>query len=558
MILKLITITVIVLSLFSVEQPKAFEFIEHKGLADSTFKSVLREVNALILHNSISLSFGNEEVIIPDRFFDSSSFGELVAEFAIDDQKQHRFHRWSESVLNQIRRISSDELTNCLSKAMKWAKNVNSELAFPEVKSIHSDNVIGSYLIHHLAALRIAASKDLTESERLARALIWEAIAQGYLADCFSSGHMIVPVHHFISELQLKDREHADKHHSLTGFYVINAAGDVWQSFGDGALYWYRPSYQHVLEACQSSLRELLLVFYQMSNTPLPESLSNWYGTINSEIPLSDAVQFWISIQNLDSLYNTPKPPTLLPTLLYLPMPVVAAWSKQTEELTNGKFHKRKYYPQLNESNGRDTTISGIDEKFLLKRDDIPSWMIAPPFRDTLNVDPEELIKFDPLWSSVAYIQSFSPATSFEGLTIDFGMSWISSYGGVSPAVGLGYGFYDEQSIFRGLTAGLRYYPKSSSSGSDLLTVYGSIRLINPLSISILSSIETIGAEVALVSELERDGDFGLGLGINLRTKPHSFNSKHFGLSFELAYEAFTILWPTRYIHQFTARIVLN
>jgi len=502
-------------------------------------------------------SFGKK---MGEAYHGYSAFGKCIKKpnIAAEDQKQYRFHRRSESVLKQIRRVKQEELQDCLAKALSWAKNDNLELSLPDVKSLHSDNVIGSYLIHHLAALHIAASTDLADSERLAKALVWEAIAQGYLADCFSSGHMILPVHHFISELQMKDRQDADRHHSLTGLYVINAAGEVWQSFGDGALFWYRPSYEHILKACQSSLRELLLVFYQTTATPLPGKLSDWYGDIGLDMPLSDAVQIWLTVLEPESLYNTSRPPTLLPTLQYLPMPVVAAWSRQTEEVDSGNFHKRKYYPQLNEPTGRDTSLSGIDERFLLKRDDVPSWVIAPPFRDTLNANPEELIKYNPLWASVAFVQSFSPATSFEGLTIDFGMSWITERGDFSPAVGFGYGFYDDLFLFKEFAAGLRYYPKSSSSGGDLLSVHGSVRIINQLRKSILKPFETVGVEVALVSELERNGDLGLGLGVNFRTKPHSFNSMHLGLSFEVAYESITIFSPNRYVHQFSIRIVLN
>ena len=143
-------------------------------------------------------------------------------------------------------------------------------------------------------------------------------------------------------------------------------------------------------------------------------------------------------------------------------------------------------------------------------------------------------------------------------MTIDFGMSWVTERGDFAPAVGVGYGFYDDLFLFKEFAAGLRYYPKSSSSGAGLLSVHGSIRIINQLRTSILSPFETIGAEVALVSELEQNGDLGLGLGVNFRTKPHSFNSMHLGLSFELAYESFTIFSPNRYVHQFSARIVFN
>ena len=42
---------------------------------------------------------------------------------------------------------------------------------------------------------------------------------------------------------------------------MINARGDAWQTFGDRLLTWYGPTYAHVLEACVSSLREVLLAW---------------------------------------------------------------------------------------------------------------------------------------------------------------------------------------------------------------------------------------------------------------------------------------------------------
>ena len=536
----------------------AFDGVEHRLLSDSVFESMLSETGAVNKHNSILIPFGQNEIIIPRDFDGLGTFGKLVAEFAADDQKQHRFHRRAESILKQIRRIEPEELEKCLSTAISWSKEENSDLRLPNIETLYSDNVIGTYLIHPQAALRIAALMDVTDSQQLSKALVWEAIAQGYLADCFSSGHMILPVHHFISELQKKDRRDADRHHSLTGIFVINAAGDVWQAFGDGALLWYQPSYQHLFEACQSSLREIFLVFYQTRGVAPPDRLSSWFDKVSPDISLAKAIDTWLKVQQLDSLYDTPAAPTLLPTLQYLPVPVVAAWSTDSEENVIDDFHKRKYYPQLNELSGRDTSLYGIENDFLLSRDDFPDWMVAPPLKDSLDANPQQLIKEDVHWASVAYVQSLSPIISFEGLTFDFGTSWLIDHGEIAPSIGLGYGFHDDLFLIRNLGVGLRFYPKSSSSASSALSTFGAIRLINPVQKSLLKIFETIGGEAGVVSELEDGGNFGMNLAVSLRSKPHSFRSMHLGLSFEFAYEIFTFFSPTRNIHQFSARLVLN
>lgn len=558
MILIKFRATLIILSFCLSSSLFAFDEVEHRILADSVFESTIRETGAVNKHNSILIPFGQDEIIIPRNFGGLGTFGKLVAIFAADDQKQHRFHRRAETVLQQIRRIEPDEFAQCLSAALSWVKSDSSAPDKQIVESIHSDNVIGTYLIHHLAALRIAASMNGTDNQQFSKALVWEAIAQGYLADCFSSGHMILPVHHFISELQMKDRRDADRHHSLTGIFVINAAGYVWQAFGDGALLWYQPSYQHVFEACQSSLREILLMFYQTRGVALPEKLSNWFTKVGHAMSLAKAIDSWLTIQQLDSLYDTPFAPTLLPTLQYLPVPVAAAWSTDSEEIVIDDFHKRKYYPQLNELSARDTSLYGIENEFLLSRDDFPDWMVAPPIKDSLASNPQKLIKENVHWASVAYVQSLSPVISFEGLTIDFGASWVIDHGEIAPSIGLGYGFHDDLFQIRNLGVGLRFYPKSSSSASSALSAFGAIRLTNPIQISLLKIFETIGGETGVVSELEKSGNFGMHLAVSLRSKPHSFKSMHLGLSFEFAYEALTIFSPAINIHQFSARLVLN
>ena len=273
---------------------------------------------------------------------------------------------------------------------------------------------------------------------------------------------------------------------------------------------------------------------------------------------LAKAIDTWLSVQQLDSLYDTPAPPTLLPTLQYLPVPVVAAWSTDAEEIVIDDFHKRKYYPQLNELSARDTSLNGIENDFLLSRNDYPDWMVAPPFKDSLASNPQKLIKEDVHWASVAYVQSLSPVISFEGFTFDFGTSWVIDHGKIASSIGLGYGFHDDLFLIRNLGVGLRFYPKSSSSASSALSTFGAIRLINPVQKSLLKIFETIGGEAGVVSELEDGGNFGMNLAVSLRSKPHSFRSMHLGLSFEFAYEIFTFFSPTRNIHQFSARLVLN
>ena len=536
----------------------AFDGVEHRLLADSVFESMIRETGAVTMHNSILIPFGPNEIVLSKNFAGLGSFGKLVAEFASDDQKQHRFHRRAESVLQQIRRVKSKELKECLAAALDWSKKENTDSSLPKVESLHSDNVIGTYLIHHLAALSIAASTDGTNSQQFSKALVWEAIAQGYLADCFSSGHMILPVHHFISELQKRDRRDADRHHSLTGIFVINAAGDVWQAFGDGALLWYQPSYQHLFEACQSSLREIFLVFYQTRGVAPPDKLSSWFEKVGPGMSLDQAMDIWLKVQQLVSLYDTPAAPTLLPTLQYLPVPVVAAWSTDAEEIVIGDFHKRKYYPQLNELSLRDTSLCGIETDYLLSRNDFPDWMIAPPLKDRLTSSPQKLIKENVHWASVAYVQSLSPLISFEGLTFDFGTSWVLDHSKIAASIGLGYGFHDDLFLIRNLGVGLRFYSKSSSSASSTISAFGAIRLINPVQKSLLKIFETIGGEAGVVSEFGDGGNLGMHLAVSLRSKPHSFRSMHLGLSFEFAYEALTIFSPTRKIHQFSTRLVLN
>ena len=70
-----------------------------------------------------------------------------------------------------------------------------------------------------------------------------------------------------------------------------------------------------------------------------------------------------------------------MPSLMYLPMPVAAAWSHRTDSLDQHGIRIRHYYPQLWESGLLDPDPDGLDADFLYARSSVPAWMIPEPLR---------------------------------------------------------------------------------------------------------------------------------------------------------------------------------
>ncbi|HER19989.1 MAG TPA: hypothetical protein ENO14_02980, partial [Chromatiales bacterium] len=131
----------------------------------------------------------------------------------------------------------------------------------------YADNVVANYLVYHAIAIRCAeesvrgAADNMPRTlpghtEWIERALVYEAVALGYLADAFSSSHLLTPVHLPMARLQDANVRAAHEFFATQGAYVSNSMGDVWRTFGDGLMTWYGPAYEYVLDACTRSAQD--------------------------------------------------------------------------------------------------------------------------------------------------------------------------------------------------------------------------------------------------------------------------------------------------------------
>ena len=115
------------------------------------------------------------------------------------------------TILDQLRSLDSSRLASILKKhaatILSEAKRSQPSSGCLPSEQLSQKNVIVNYLVHHLLALHYAdgvGKRRGDASEAFECALIYEAIAQGYLLDAFSSGHILTPVSDPFSLLSLQ------------------------------------------------------------------------------------------------------------------------------------------------------------------------------------------------------------------------------------------------------------------------------------------------------------------------------------------------------------------
>ncbi|MGA9363120.1 MAG: hypothetical protein WBW16_02010 [Bacteroidota bacterium] len=332
-------------------------------------------------------------------------------------------------------------------------------LTIPKVE-IPDANVIRSYLLHHLVALHLAKDASVGGAgggATLERAMIYEAIAQSYLIDAFSSGHMLVPLSDGLSFLHPTNNKVAHDFYNVQGTYVLNSRGEVWQTFGDELLEWYAPTFRHIFEACCTSLREILLAYYgSVESGVIPNPLSAWGNSIAGDTPLKTVVDQWLSIRDAQEYYSSLK----MPTLLLLPMPISATWSLRTEEVDSHEIHERKQYPQIKESSSdpgfHDPYMLDVDDEFIYTRSSLPNWMLPdawiPPdslhggslkemSQDQRTRLAANLIRHDTTVASVRYMQERYYPPTYWGLLFRAGGGYFfnSAPSNGAWSAGLGY-----------------------------------------------------------------------------------------------------------------------
>lgn len=473
----------------------AWEYDEHRLLADSAYAAVIRLLDPDFMN-------------IPS----GGVFGEWCADNARDDMSPDRFHRFGRTTLEQLGQISAEELATAV-----------------ELNCCKIGNVVISYLQRHLAALH-AAGSSTDENQALKDALMIEAIAQGYLADAFSSGHMLVRIHSPLSGLTRRNNLETHKHYSYQGVYVINAQGQVWQAFGDGMLFGFMPSYRAVLDACETSLKEVVLTWHHAHGRDLPTALGAWADSVRGETPVSDMVASWLEIRYGNEYLETVK----LPSLMLLPMPVAASWSIRTDEKDPHDIREHLHYPQLREDGFRDPDLSEIDRSFLYSRSSVPDWMIPAELLSE-SADPKILIRDNPDWASVRWMQKRSMPPSFRGLLIRPGaaVAFSDKKTRVLATIGLDYGFWDDLVLLKNVSLGISVIPSPpNADGPYIIPGFGA-----GLPIWSWTRLKATHVEAGPALGLaESQVDFGAMLGIGLDS--HVLNPRlgNLGITFRAGY----------------------
>ena len=531
------------LSIVIANQAPAFTGEEHQILADSAFSVVLCEVSVINSDSVYSLECGDVAINFSEKFWNGRSFGTLVAELAKDDFAEYRFHERGQTVMEQLQSLSRVPIDEVCQLALTSDTAIfDTKQNFWASGKDDKNNVVASYLIYHLAAIQLAAngsSPKLDADECLRRSLMCEALAQGFLADCFSSGHMVLQRDDPLAAFHRRNLREAHRLHSLQGIFVINASGDVWQAFGDNVLFWYEPTYYHLLEASLASLREVLAAFYLGQKCPIPQKLKKWLDENGPAISAEKLLESWLN-SPVSALYNTPEPPTLLPTLMHLPMPVTASWSMRIE--TNGleHVHRRHHYPQLSNSIFHDSSLDHLDKTFLYDVKKLPAWMVPKPLQGQPPVAPQTLVRTDPDWASVQFLQDLYPAPSYKGGLVQVGCQWQFKKGQQQPMFGLGLGLIENALLIKNVDVGINYHLNVTRNQEDLLSATFGCSLPSFFPWKIAGWIDGVRIEGGPALNVENNSSIGSAFAVGVVSKPVTFGFTYAAVSLQIMYVGYT------------------
>lgn len=520
----------------------AWEKEEHRVVANSAFQAVLSQCDGSIHDSFISIPYRDSSVRLQVTLWEGKTFGEICAWAGGNDTSYSRFQQRGRTVLQQLKPLSGSTINRIWleCKGGDSADKVRKTLSQTAVRSVEqsNQNVIINYLLHHLIALRyanLAGEKEINHEDALRCALVYEAVAQSYLSDSFSSGHMLVFSNDIFFGFHPVNNREAHNFFRNEGAFVMNSRGDVWQTFGNKLLHWYAPTYRHVFEACVTSLRELFLVFYVSGNKgEIPGSLKEWGTLISDGNSLQETVNEWMITQEGEKYYSVQK----MPALLLIPMPVSATWSVKAEQVDKHGIHRRTHYPQLREPGYHDPDLEGISTEFIYSRSAVPEWMIPGLLPE---ISPEKLIKSEPDYASVRFVQKISFPPSYKGLVFRFGGGKMQEDvgSGWGSVVGFGYGLIDDLLLLNKVSVDVILSPSLDEARRLLVTPTVGIGIKMPAPYKLWEALHfDFGYSFGLRSPLDEDG-FTLGAGIESPTIPLGFT--YAGLTIRLMYKRFSL-----------------
>ena len=521
--------TLFLLFVITIGSLEGAEPYEHKRLSHRALAIVLSESGATYQHSLLCFHAAGVSVCIPTLLLDGKTFDELSAMFSDGDDAYARSHERGRSIGQQLEGLRRSDIDALLREYAAPPQSFDGGAFLQRVREIErpGENVVVNYLMYHLIGLKLAQVKGHSSEQRrdgLRCAMIMEAKAQSYLIDAFCAGHMLVPLDDFLSRLHPTNNRKAHDLYNTEGVFVINSRHETWQAFGDKVLEWYAPSYRHVLDACCTSLRELLLTYFA-SMDAVPPALLSWAHTVSAAESPPALVDRWLMVQDGRTYYES----TWMPTLLELPMPISAVWSVRTDSLDARGVHQRKQYPQLREDGLHDPSIEDIDRDFLYPQHAFPQWV-----RLDLPRPASEMIKQDVNIASVRYVQDRNLLPSFVGLLVEGSGSKNVANGSSGWSFGAGYGFTDDILLIRNISTGVALI-KPSASALDLFLSPSTGVTVNYPNLSPIMSGTRLSLGYAWGLGQTREQGFILGIGIESSTHPLGFT--YAGIQVRLMYQ---------------------
>jgi hypothetical protein len=500
---------------------------EHLLLADRAFACVLADLDVKLRHPLIFNSGSGFSIELDKKLSQGRTFGEISAMASIPDISFSRFQERNKTILQQLQSLPASLFDKV------WNEHGRRDLLSA---ALSNKNVIVNYLLNHVLSLRLAkqaAEEKVNGKEAFRRALIYEAFALSYLADAFSSGHLLVPLSDWLRDLHPVNNKDAHNFYCNEGAFVLDSQGNAWQTFGDGLLNWYAPTYNHVLEACITSLREVFLVYYvSIPDGIVPGKLKKWGESVSNGASLEELAKKWTSRQSGQDYYSF----TRMTALLLIPMTISAAWSVRTKEIDKHCIHQRKCYPQFREQGYFDPGLEEIDKKFLYSHKHVPDWMI-PDFLP--NERPEDLVKLNPDCASVRYTQTRNFPPSFKGLLFHTGGGMAFRINGNNPVgmIGLGYGLINDLIFFNNFSLDINMMPGFGKHHRLLLLPTVGFGLLLPRPLNLWKAYRF---EIGYTWSLRSQGkDSGLNLAGGIEFPPIPLGFTYAGLTIRLMYRKF-------------------
>ncbi len=521
-------------------ETRAWDESEHRQLGDSVYRTVMGKYCLPSADGAFLLRDAENIIVLSNKVWHGMTFGQLCARFARDDLARDRFHDRGKTILQQLQVLTPEMIDDAwqdISSRPAYAFDPDSVGALSLPPETSPKNVVSAYLLYHLLALRMAqsAGESQVRKQRLpGRAIALEAVAQGYLADAFSAGHILTPVSDRLAPLHPRNTRETHDHFRNEGVYVINSRGEAWQTFGDRLLHWYAPTYRPVFEACCFSLTELLAVMCGAAIDSLSPGLEAF---VRENAPHQNAeatVSSWLESRRGDRYYSELR----VPTLVRLPMPVAATWSLRTNIRDEHGIRRRFHFPQLREVGLNDPGLIDIDHEFLYRRSAVPDWLIPPPFLDRMPADPDSLARFHPDWASIVWVQNRYAPPSYKGMLSHLGGQLMSTGGKYQSGgmIGVGYGFWDDLLVIRDVSADITLFPSVYEPKRFLLVSTAGFGF--PLAVATwLKSLRLDGGVAfGLRSDHKRGGGV---LAIGLDSKVWPLRWTNIGLTCRLKYQWF-------------------